>query len=135
MSRATLILRNDAIRDKAVLWAKKAPDGTRVEFKAPKRTVPQNARMWAHLTDIATQLLWHDVKLSPEDWKILFLDALKSEMRLIKNLNGNGYVSLGRSSSDLSVSEMADLITLIQMFGAEHGVVFSEPDDPRARGR
>lgn len=135
MGRATLILRNDAIRDKAVLWAKKAPDGTRLEFKAPKRTVPQNARMWAHLTDIATQVLWHGVKLSPDDWKLIFLDGLKAELRLVPNLNGNGFVNLGRSSSDLSVSEMADLITLIQMFGANHGVVFSEPDDPRARER
>jgi hypothetical protein len=51
-----------------------------VEFKAPKRSLPQNDRMWAMLTDVATQLPWHGIKLSPDDWKLIFLDALKREL-------------------------------------------------------
>jgi hypothetical protein len=39
-------------------------------------------------------------------------------------------VSLGRSSSDLSKEEMSDLLTIIEAFGANHGVVFH--DEARA---
>lgn len=129
MSRAVLVLASPAIRDKAVSWIRQAPPETRIEFKAPKRTLPQNSRMWAMLTDVAEQVAWHGIKLTPDDWKLLFLDALKTEMRLVPNLNGNGFTNLGRSSSDLSKEEFGDLMTLIEMFGAERGVTFhwSEP--------
>jgi hypothetical protein len=124
MSRAVLVLSSDAIRAKAMSWLRSAPPLTRVEFKAPRRTLPQNARMWAMLSDVAAQVKWHGVSLSPDDWKLIFLDALKSELRLVPNINGNGFVNLGRSSSDLSKEEMGDLMELIAAFGARHGVVF-----------
>lgn len=124
MSRATLILANDGIRARALSWITSAPKGTRVEFKAPKRTTDQNAFMWSMLTDIARELPWHGVKLTADDWKLIFLDALKREVRIVPNLDGNGFVNLGRSSSDLSKQEMADMLELIREFGARHGVKF-----------
>ena len=108
-------------------WIAQAPHGTRLEFKAPRRTLPQNDRMWAMLTDIASQLPWHGVKLTPEDWKLVFLDALKRELRMVPNIDGTGFVNLGRSSSDLSKEEMSDLFELIHAFGAKHGVTFHDP--------
>jgi hypothetical protein len=52
------------------------------------------------------------------------LDGLKRELRLVPNMAGNGFVNLGRSSSDLSKGEFSDLMELIAAFGAEHGVAF-----------
>lgn len=127
MTRATLVLVSPAIRQKAAYWASKLPEGTRVDFKAPKRSLPQNDRMWAMLTEVSAQLPWHGIKLSADDWKLIFLDALKRELRMVPNIDGSGFVNLGRSSSDLSKAEMADLITLIEAFGASHGVTFQEP--------
>ena len=124
MSRALLVLADATARDRAISWVTKAPRMTRVEFRAPKRSVPQNDRMWAMLTDVAKQVPWHGIRLTADDWKLLFLDALKREVRMVPNLDGNGFVSLGRSSSDLSKSEMGDLMTVIEAFGANHGVVF-----------
>lgn len=126
MTRYLIPIAGDADRTKAANWASKAPIGTRVEFKAPKRSLPQNDRMWAMLTDIATQLPWHGIKLTPDDWKLIFLDALKRELRMVPNIDGSGFVNLGRSSSDLSKSEMTDLIDLMHAFGAEHDVVFHD---------
>ena len=126
MTRAVIVLTQDTERQKAARWAAQLPPGTRVEFKAPKRSLPQNDRMWAMLTDIATQLKWHGLRLTADDWKLIFLDALKREVRMVPNLDGNGFVSLGRSSSDLSKQEMTDLIDLISAFGANHGVVFHD---------
>lgn len=128
MSRAFLILANDAIRAKAIEWIRTAPDKSRVELKEPRRTLPANARLWAMLTDVSEQVEWHGIKLGPDDWKHLFMDALKAELRMVPNINGNGFVNLGRSSSDLSVREFSDLMTLVEMFGAEHGVVFHYPE-------
>ena len=128
MSRALLVLSSDEIRRKALHWVKIAPPETRIEFKKPQRSLDQNSKMWALLSEIAAQLPWHGLRLSADDWKLIFLDALKREVRMVPNLDGNGFVSLGRSSSDLSKEEMADLITIIVEFGARHGVVFSEPE-------
>jgi hypothetical protein len=128
MARAVITLATEADRERAAKWLHQAPSGTRLEYKAPKRSIPQNDRMWAALTDVATQLPWHGVKLSPDDWKLMFLDALKRELRTVPNLDGDGFVNLGRSSSDLSKSEMTDLIELIGAFGASHGVEFHDPD-------
>ncbi len=127
MSRAALTLIHDIDRKKASNWAWSAPAGTRCEFKAPKRTIEQNSRLWAMLTDVATQLRWHGMKMSTSDWKIVFMDALKREMRLVPNIDGTGFVALGRSSSDLTKGEMSDLIEIISAFGAKHGVVFNDP--------
>jgi hypothetical protein len=126
MTRYLFTLRSSRDRDNAVKAVCAAPFGARVEVKAQRRSLDQNARMWAMLTDVATQLPWHGVKLRPEDWKLIFLDGLKRELRLVPNLDGNGFVNLGRSSSDLSKAEMGDLMTLIEEFGARHGVTFHD---------
>lgn len=130
MSRALVVLDSPISRQRAAAWVHKAPHGTRCEFKASKRSLPQNDRMWAMLTDIARQLPWHGVVLKPDDWKLIFLDALKRELRMVPNLDGTGFVNIGRSSSDLSKGEMGDLMTLIEEFGARHGVSFH--DDERS---
>lgn len=132
MSRALITLRSKADRARASVWIAKAPFGTRIEFKSSKRTIPQNDRMWAMLTDVATQVPWHGIKLTPADWKLIFLDALKSEIRMVPNIDGTGFVNLGRSSSDLGKDEMSDLFTVIFAFGANHGVHFNDPAESQA---
>ena len=124
---ATLVLASDLIRTRAIAWITKAPINTRIEFKAPRRSLPQNDRMWAMLTDVARQQEYHGVKLSPEDWKLIFLDGLSHELRIVPNLSGTGFVNLGRSTSKLTKSEMSDLMELISAYCAEHGIVLSEP--------
>ena len=129
MSRATIIIDGDTGRERASHWVSIAPTGTRVEFKKPGRTIPQNDRMWAMLTDIAEQMTWppeNGIRLNTEDWKLVFLDALKREIRTVPNLDNTGFVNIGRSSSDLSKEEMTDLIELMFAFGAKHGVTFHD---------
>ena len=132
MSRALIVLRRDEDRARARQWVERAPPGTRVEFKAVKRSLPQSARMWAFLSEIASQVKWHGVKLSADDWKLIFLDSLKRELRIVPNLDGTGFVNLGRSSSDLSKEEMGDLLTLIEAWGAQHNVQFNDPKEAAA---
>lgn len=105
-----------------------APDGFVVEIKEPTRNLEQNALMWALLADVAAQVPWHGVRLSPEEYKDL-LSAGLVKSRVVPNIEGNGFVILGQRTSKMSKREFADLITLIQAFGAERGVVWS--DDAR----
>jgi hypothetical protein len=128
MTRYVMTLRSNDDRRRACKYVNGAPYGARVEFKATKRTLPQNDRMWAMLTDVAEQLPWHGVKLRPDDWKLMFLDAMKREVRIVPNLDGTGFVNLGRSSSDLGKQEMSDMMELIAAFGANHGVKFHDND-------
>ena len=128
MSRAVVILHREADRDRVISWTRTAPWGTRITVAEAKRSTEQNARMWAMLTEVARQVRWHGQRLSADDWKLVFLAALKSELRLVPNLDGTGFVQLGRSSSDLSVAEMGDLMDLIAAFGAREGVTFAEPE-------
>ena len=127
MSRAVLILSSSEIREKAIRWIRGLPDNTRIEFKKPKRSLPQNAKLWAMLTEVSEQVVYHGLRLTPDDWKLLFLDSLRREVRNVPNLDGNGIVSLGRSSSDLSKDEFGDLLEIIYAYGAHNDVVFSDP--------
>jgi NinB protein len=134
MSRATYILGGDKAREQLCELVRRAPAGTRVDFTTSQRSLEQNARMWAMLTDVSRQLVWYGRPLSTADWKLIFMDALvrekKAELRVAPNIDGSGFVPLGRSSSSLTKREMGDLMELIAAFGAQHGVVFhDQPDD------
>lgn len=126
MSRALIIIRGDYDRERAASWALKAPPGTRIEFKLAKRTLPQNDRMWAMLTDIAQQSEHNGRKYTPDQWKVLFMHACGREVQFVPSLDGSTFIPWGQSSSDLSKQEMTDLIEFILIWGAAHGVTFHD---------
>ena len=122
MSRATYSVTTEAQRRTALDAITRAPLGFSVTCKRGKRSVPQNDRMWAMLTIISKELAWHGQQLSPEDWKIVLMAGLNQEMRLVPNIEGNGFVNLGRSSSKLTKQEFTELMDLIEAFAAQHDV-------------
>lgn len=95
------------------------------------RSLEQNAKLWAMLGDVARQKQWVVDGalryLEPEEWKDIFTAALAQEMRVAQGING-GVVLLGRRTSKMTVRQMADLIEVIQAFGAEHGIRWSASD-------
>lgn len=133
MSRAILTLRSNTEREQAIQWVQKAPTGSRVEFKGPSRSLEQNSRFWAMLTDCAVQGRINDRRFSTEQWKTMFLHAYAEErgieIRYLPALNRAGMVPCGRSSSDLSVSEMSEVMDFISAWGAENGIVFHDQEE------
>jgi len=127
MSRATVILNSAEARRRVAKWAMSAPSGTRVEFKEVKRSLPQNDKLWAMLTDVSKQAEHVGRRYTPDEWKVLFMHALGQEVNFLPALDGRTFVPFGYRSSDLSKSEMTALIDLISTWGAEHGVAFYEP--------
>ncbi len=128
---ATRIRLTPYTRARAIEAIRQAPDGYYVlPPQEPTRTLEQNAKLWAMLGDVAEQVRWpvngRDEQLAPEAWKDIFTASLSQEQRLAAGLRG-GVVLLGERTSAMGVRRMAELIELIYAFGAERGVVWSEP--------
>lgn len=117
-----IILRSTAERSLAKAWIDQMPTHSTIRFAKPKRSLPQNDKLWALLTEVAAQVTYHGVKLTPTDWKDVFTASLKRELRHVPTIDGTGIVILGQRTSEMSVGEMADLIELITAFAAEQGV-------------
>ena len=123
MARALVTISSKIDREKIARWAAGVPVGTRVEFKSPRRSVDQNALMWARLSEIARQVEWYGTKLSADDWKDVFSASLR-RARVVPGIDPGTFVPLGMRTSDMSVAEMTALLDLIDCFAAERGVIF-----------
>lgn len=130
MTRALITIDGSGDRARAVNWINQAPAGTRVLFKKPQRTLDQNSRMWAMLTDVATQKLHAGRKYTPDQWKVLFMHGCGREVQFIPSLDNSTFIPWGQSSSDLSKEEMTELIEFMFSWGAENGIVWSDPSLP-----
>ncbi len=126
MGRALLVIETASDRAKAVNWIGRAPIGTRVEFKASKRTLPQNDMLWALLTEVSQQLDHGGTKYDPAQWKAIFLHAFGREVSFLPSLDRKTFLPLELSSSDLSKDEMTDFIEFIMKEAGERGVIFKD---------
>jgi hypothetical protein len=88
------------------------------------RTLAQNDKMWAMLTDISKQVEWYANWLTPEEWKHVITAALKGQ-KTVPGING-GFVVLGLSTSKMTIREMVDVIECAYAFGAERDVKWSD---------
>lgn len=99
-----------------------------VRERKSKRTSEQNKKLNAMCGDLAEQVLWHGQAISKDDWRHMFVAAYRKEQRIVPGING-GFVVLGASSRKLNVGECMDVIEMLYAFGAERGVVWSDPKD------
>jgi hypothetical protein len=124
MKRQFVLVHQEA-RRRAMSAVVDAPPGYVITVSPPTRSSAANARMWALLTDVSEQVVWHGRKLSPEAWKHVFSSALKKQ-EVVPNIDGTGFVVLGQSTSQMTVGEMNELQVLIEAFGSQHGVRWSD---------
>lgn len=118
------VLVHEGARQRAVEAVRNAPPGHEVLVKEPTRNSEQNAKLWALLTDISQQVEWYGRKLDTDSWKHIFSAALKRQ-QTVPGLDG-GFVVLGAATSRMTKREFSDLLELIQSFGAERGVQWSD---------
>jgi len=133
MSRFGINVTSEAKRTEAMRMLARADLGDKgfsVTFKRNKRTLDQNALMWEYLGRIAKQVEWYGQFLDPEDWKAMFTASLR-RTRVVPGIDGGTFVPLGMSTSDMTVAEMSDLITLIVAFADERNVDLGEPEARR----
>jgi hypothetical protein len=128
--KQTYIIRDDQIRQNAIEFVKRLPTDPiySVVIREVKsiRSLDQNAKMWAMLTDISKQVDWYGEKLTPENWKDMITAALKRQ-KVVPGIEG-GFVALGQRTSKMSIKEMIDVIEFAYAFGGdpEHPVKWSE---------
>lgn len=125
--RQRYILVNDRVRTNAINAVRSAPDGYTVAIAPRNRTLDQNARMWAMLSDVS-RAKPEGRQWTPETWKAAFMHFLGHQVQFCEGLDNTGPFPLGFRSSKLSVRQMADLITCITEYGDRHGVQWTEPD-------
>lgn len=120
---------NEMVKNNLISFIRSLPTDSKnplvVSIQEMTRTLEQNARMWATLTDISKQVVWHDLKLAPEEWKHVFTATLKGQ-KTVPNLDGTGFIILGQSTRAMSKKEFSNLLELAYAFGAEQGVKWSE---------
>jgi hypothetical protein len=121
------VIHTEKDREEILAWISTCRLGTRIEARGPRRTLPQNDKMWAMLTDIARQRkTLNGQELTTEQWKTVFMQALGKEPDILPTLDG-GFFTADTSTSKLSETEMSDLIEYIYAWGAENSVVWSDP--------
>lgn len=125
MSRAVVQIKTQADRNLIARWAQNVDHGTTVEFRAPRRSIDQNALMWSLLGQISKQVDWYGQKLSSEDWKDVLTASLR-RTRVVPGIDAGTFVPLGMRTSQMTKEEISELLELIYAFGAERGVQFRE---------
>jgi hypothetical protein len=95
-----------------------------LELKSDTRSLASNAMMWSCLTDISKQIVWHDNKLSPEEWKDVLSAALKKQ-KIVPGIEG-GIVMLGSRTSKMTRKEMTEMIETCHFFGDQNQVQWSK---------
>lgn len=120
---------NGTVKENLISFIRSLPTDSKnplvVCIQEMTRTLEQNARMWATLTDISEQVVWHGLKLTPEEWKHVFTATLNGQ-KTVPNLDGTGFIILGQSTRTMSKKEFSNLLELAYAFGAEQGVKWSE---------
>lgn len=111
-------------RLRGMSWVYNSDPGTRVVLFGPRRSIDQNARMWAMLADIKRQSERFK-NYDADDLKTIFMHAWRREIRVLPSLDGASLIPVYRSS-ELSKSEMADLQEFISAWAAENGIEIGE---------
>jgi hypothetical protein len=117
------VLTNEFSRERFKRIVDKAPAGYVAEVREPKRTLAQNDRLWAMLTDVALSKPLGRMH-TPEEWKCIFMSACGWEVAFLPGLDGR-FLPYGYRSSKLSKKQMTDLQDFIQAWGDENGVRWS----------
>jgi len=91
------------------------------------RTLDQNAKMWALLSDVQKHLPeWHGYKMGTEDYKHV-IGATWKMQKFVPNAENTGFVVCGLSTRKLKKKEFCELVECIYYFAAENSVPLSEP--------
>ena len=140
-----LIITGEVARKAICQHVLSAPDGYVVRISEPVERRIQEERYHAMIGDIAEQCQFLGRKRDRETWKRLLIDAYvrvarenaKAEGKpdpfpgqgeVVPSLDGTGVVQLGVQSRRLKVDQASELIEYLFSFGAERGVVWTDPE-------
>tara|TARA_R110000822_G_scaffold259919_2_gene384989 strand:+ start:738 stop:1190 length:453 start_codon:yes stop_codon:yes gene_type:complete len=97
-----------------------------ITFGREKRSTDQNAKLWPMLSDMAAQVEWFGKKHTKEQWKDIVTGTFCG-CEFVPNLQKDGFVMLGTSTSKMDKNTFGLLIEYIYAAGIELNVSWSEP--------
>lgn len=101
-----------------------------IEVREKHRTLEQNAKLHAMLSEIARQKEFGGQKRTIEQWKMIFISghriATGGTAEMAVGLEGE-VINLRESTAQMGVQRLASLISYIDAWAAENGVVFKTP--------
>jgi hypothetical protein len=121
----TIILRGPSQRDFAKALLDRAPVDAVVTIKEATRTLDQNSRLWAMLSDVSRSKPEGRMH-TPEVWKNLFMHACGHAVQFEHGLDGKPF-PVGFRSSRLTKGQMSDLMEFVTEYGARHNVRWTDP--------
>ncbi len=124
MSGQTVILCGDSQRKFVKELIDIAPVDAVVNIREAKRSLDQNARLWAMLSDIS-RAKPEGRKYTAEQWKCVFMSACGYEVQFLNGLDGQPFPA-GFKSSQMTKKQMTDLQDYIAAYGDQHGVRWSD---------
>lgn len=131
--RHTLCLDTDLDRAKAKRWIEQAPKGWYVTFEEETRSLSQNAKTHAMITDIARHFNWlyAGSKRSLLCWKRVLVNQFYQEINvsseLVPSWDGQRVVIVNDTTSDMGKKRMGQFVEFLYALGAELKVRWSEP--------
>lgn len=126
-----LLRLSPSTRAKAVQGAQRAPDGWIMELREAKRSDDQNAALWGLMGQIQKQRPTHmGVKMSPDKWKAVFMQALGEHREFLPTLDGDSMFPIGQRSSHLTKGQFSALLELALAWCAREGLVIQHFDGP-----
>ena len=136
--KKTFFLVHDQARKGVAQHAMTAPDGQMVVFSEPAKKRIQEEKYHAMIADVAKVCVFMGNKQHENDWKRLLVDSFAKVMReagtplhhdgrVIPSLDFERVVQLGIQTKDFTVKEATEFIEYLYSYGAENGVIWSEP--------
>lgn len=108
-----------------------APVGHIVRITPETRSLDQNAKLHAMLTDISKQAKYLGAKRDLEFWKGLFVSgwqiATGERPEIVPGLEGE-FINIRESTTTLGVKRMASLIEYVTAWAVSNGVRLTEPE-------
>lgn len=100
-----------------------------VQIKPLTRSLEQNAKLHAMLSDIAKQCEFQGGKRDVDTWKTIFVSAHKiatgGKTEMAIGLEGE-VINLRESTAQMGVKRMTSLIEYVTAWGVENGVRFND---------
>lgn len=111
-------------------------DGERVEVivREPPRTLEQNAKLHAMLTEISKKLQWAGSRRDVTTWKRLmtaaWLRAVGEHPVVLPAIDGAGIEVIYEPTSSMSKAQLSSLIDYVDAWGVQHVDGWSQENVP-----
>lgn len=133
MDKQQFFLRNEQVRSNCQAFIQGLPTDDKkplvVKIQPITRSLEQNSKLHALLSDISKQCEFNGKKRDIDTWKMIMVSAHKiatgGQAEMLIGLEGE-VINLRESTAQMSVKRLASLIEYITSWGVQNGVRFND---------